>query len=331
MKLFITGATGGIGREICKFFIEKNYEIIANGRKQKIGNELIAMGCEFIKGDMCEINFAQNFENIDYIIHAGALSSPWGKKSDFINSNVIATEKIIEAAKIAKIKGMIFISSPSVYSCEKELLNITSDFEYAKQPLNYYSLTKIMAEKIVRQNVSNDFKAIILRPRAVICKNDNVLLPRFLRLIKKGNFPLFNNGAALVEPTDIKDVCNAIYLALNKIDKLNGEDFNISGGKSMPLKIMIENLAYSMNLKVNFFNINYKIARFFVIILETICKLIPNRPEPILTKYTLSALSFSQTFNLEKSEKLLGFSPQYDAFEFANEIANKLVCKNGKN
>lgn len=331
MRIFITGASGGLGRGLCKYFIENGFEIIANGRNQIIGEKLKSIGCDFINGDICETDFAPYFENIDYIIHAAAISSPWGLKKDFINTNVNATEKIIIAAKQAKVKGMIFISSPSIYSSEKDQLNIDCKTEFTKMPLNDYAASKIMAEDIIKQHINKNFKAIIIRPRAIICENDNVLLPRFLRIINKGFFPLFNKGKTLIEPTDIRDIFHAIDCAIKNIDKLNGQDFNISSGKAIELKSMILMLATAMKKPVKFIEIDYKIARKIVFIIEQICNILPNKPEPPITKYSLAALTFSQTFNLEKAKNLLGYIPQYDAFESAVEIAKNIGLNNGKN
>lgn len=329
MKILISGATGGLGQELVNHALSFGYEVFAIGRNEKIGHELTQKGAKFIKCDICNFNWNDIVKNIDFVIHAAALSSPWGRPKDFIDININATQNLLNASKENNVKAFVFISSPSVYAREIAQIGLKETDEIAQNPMNEYARTKGLAEEIVQAQNADKFKTIIIRPRAIIGQNDNVLLPRFMRLIEKGRFPLFNDGNALIEPTDVKDVANAVFLAIKKYKTIGGEVFNISGGKAMPLKNMIEIIADNMGKKIKFININYGFARFMVRKLAWICTKLPNYPEPILTPYSLAALSFSQTFDLTKARKMLEYIPQYDAFESAANIAKNL--KNAKN
>ncbi len=321
MKILVTGATGGLGLALVEKLRSENHEIIALGRDENRGALLKGLGAEFIAQDIVKIDdFAPFLTGVDIIIHAAALSSPWGKSEDFIAINFDTTRNLYEAAKATKTKAFIFISSPSIYSGPFERLNIDENSKIHESNLNHYAYTKLMAERYLANNKS-EVSTIILRPRAIIGPNDTVLLPRFLRLIGRGKFPLFNGGEALIELTDVRDVANAINLCVKNYSKLNDESFNISGGKSMKLRDLITMLAGAMNRNVKFTHINFKIAAPLIKILEFVCERLPNSPEPILTHYGLCALSFSQTFDLARAQKILGFLPQYDAFNSAKEIA----------
>jgi 2-alkyl-3-oxoalkanoate reductase len=323
MKILISGASGGLGRELINGFLARGDEIIAMGRNPIIAQSLKQNGVNFIIHDL-QKNKLPNLEGIDFIIHAAALSSPWGRWRDFYDINFLATKKLYEAAKTAKVKGFVFVSSPSVYAQEFAQLGICEHNPPAKNPMNYYAQTKKLAEEFLLSQKNEYPKTIIIRPRAIIGPNDNVLLPRFLRLIEKGRFPLFNNGDALIEPTDVRDVVAAIILCVEKSETLHREVFNISGGISMPLREMIIQIAGAMKKEIIFKKINYKIARNIVKILEKFCQILPNYPEPPLTPYSLCAISFSQTFDLTKSREILGFVPKYNAFDTANAIAREI-------
>ena len=321
MKILITGATGGLGLALVEKLIGENHEIIACGRNEQRGALLNKLGAEFLSVDLVVIeNFAQILNGVEVIIHAAALSSPWGKRKDFVAINFEATRKLFEAAKAAKVKSFIFISSPSIFCGPFERIGINENSPIYEKHLNHYAITKLMAERYLSKN-SEGISTIIIRPRAIIGPKDTVLLPRFLRLIRGGLFPLFNNGNALIELTDVRDVVNFVCLCVNNYKKLNGEAFNISGGKAMKLKDLIETLAAALNIKVKYKNIDFNFAVPITKFLEFCCAILPNRPEPLLTHYSLCAVSFSQTFNLSHAQNLLGYSPKYDAFNSAKEIA----------
>lgn len=324
MRVLITGATGGLGLALVEKFTAEGFETIALGRNLKAGEKVKAKGAQFIVADLNNFDFAPCLKNIDFVIHAAALSSPWGRYKDFFDINVGATQRLLNSSKENRVRAFIFISSPSVYAREKNQIGLKESDELPAIFMNDYAKTKAIAEKIVQAANADDFKTIIIRPRAIIGPNDNVLLPRFLRLIEKGKFPLFNNGDALIEPSDVRDIANAIYLCVQKYEAIGGEIFNISGGQAMPLRNMIENIANAMNKDVKFINLNYEMVKPIIGMVENICKILPNYPEPPLTQYSLCALSFSQTFDLAKARDKLNYSPQYNAFETAVEIAKNL-------
>ncbi len=324
MRVLITGATGGLGIDLVKKFIAEGFETIGIGRNLKAGEKIKELGAQFVAADLNNFDFATILKNIDIVIHAAALSSPWGRYKDFYEINVGATQKLLKAAKENQVRAFIFISSPSVYAREMNQIGLKESDELPKIFMNDYAKTKAMAEEIVKAQNSDNFKTIIIRPRAIIGPNDNVLLPRFLRLIDKGKFPLFNNGDALIEPSDVRDIANVIHLCAQKYEEIGGEIFNISGAQSMPLRNMIENIANAMKKDVKFINLNYEMVKPFIGAVENICRILPNYPEPSLTKYSLCALSFSQTFDLAKARDKLNYIPQFNAFETAYEIAKNI-------
>lgn len=324
MRVLITGATGGLGIALVEKFIAEGFETIGIGRNLKAGEKVKELGAKFVAADLNNFDFAPILKNIDIVIHAAALSSPWGRYKDIYDINVDATQKLLKAAKENQVRAFIFVSSPSVYAREMDQIGLKESDELPKIFMNDYAKTKAMAEEIVKAQNSDNFKTIIIRPRAIIGPNDNVLLPRFLRLIDKGKFPLFNNGDALIEPSDVRDIANVIHLCAQKYEEIGGEIFNISGAQSMPLRNMIENIANAMKKDVKFINLNYEMVKPIIGMVGNICRILPNYPEPPLTKYSLCALSFSQTFDLAKARDKLNYIPQFNAFETAYEIAKNI-------
>ena len=59
---------------------------------------------------------------------------------------------------------------------------------------------------------------------------------------------------------------------------------------------------------------------------DALCRVLPGRPEPVLTPYTLSTLAWSQTFDLSKARGLLGYEPAHDAVETALTVAPGLAA-----
>jgi nucleoside-diphosphate-sugar epimerase len=175
---------------------------------------------------------------------------------------------------------------------------------------------------------SDDAMACVgLRPRAIVGPDDSVLLPRVLRLVDKGRFPLLRDGQALVELTDARDVAQAALLALADRPETAGQIFNISGGRAMTVRAMIEALGERLDTHVRFTFLPYTLAEAMAHTAEWLCARLPGRPEPPITPYGLAVLAFSQTFDLTKAHNMLGYSPQYDAFATALDVAGSRTCQ----
>ncbi|ESQ78356.1 hypothetical protein AEYBE204_14385 [Asticcacaulis sp. YBE204] len=301
----------------------QGYRVRATGRDMARGARLETLGAEFIAADLCAPGVGQVLvAGMDSVIHTAALSSPWGAKAAFRAINVEATEALLQAAKSEKCQRFVFVSSPSVYARAVDQPDLKESDPVTQRPLNAYAATKIEAERRVAVFAGPDMACVSIRPRAIIGPDDTVLLPRVIRLLRKGRFPLLRGGKVLIELTDVRDVAQALVLAEQRAPLLNGEVVNISGGKALPVRNMIERFSKALNLPVRFVPVPYGPLSVAVAGMEAMCRILPGQPEPPLTVYGLTTLAFSQTFDLSLARERLGYKPCYDAFQSAIEAAS---------
>lgn len=97
MKILVTGATGFVGSGLVKFLSENGLvdpfekskksirvdEILACGRNQTKGARLEKYAhVKFLEFDLTDeysvLSIADNYQNIDIIVHSAALCSEWG-------------------------------------------------------------------------------------------------------------------------------------------------------------------------------------------------------------------------------------------------------------
>lgn len=306
LKIIITGATGGLGRNLLAYLKNKEIQSLNLGRNLEIGKNLPHF-------KFCELSdkksVFQSFENADCVVHCAALSSPWGAYEEFYLHNVKATQNIIEACKYYEIPKIIFISSSSVYFEFRDNLNIKEDF-IPKKFVNYYAKTKFLAEQ---ECLNSSLKSIILRPRGIFGEYDSVLIPRIARLAKKGFLPLVKNKEILCDVTYAQNVAHAIFLALNaNLEEKN--IFNISNNEPLSLKEIYEKVALILNLDIKFKDFSLQNLKFLATLSELGAKL-KFYKEPILTHYALGLMSYSQTLDISKAKEKLNYSPIYSIEE----------------
>ena len=88
-KILVTGATGFLGKYVVQELIEKGYKVLALGRNENEGKKLEKIGAIFCKGDFVEKDKCSSyFQGVDYVVHAGALSTVWGKWESFYSEYI---------------------------------------------------------------------------------------------------------------------------------------------------------------------------------------------------------------------------------------------------
>lgn len=306
-KILITGATGFLGKYVVDIFLENNFEVYALGRNEKKGEELKKCGVNFIKADFQNLDDVDKyFENMDIVIHAGALSDAWGRWEDFYNVNVLGTQNVIKACQNHNVERLIYISSPSVYSEKRDRFNVKEDEYNENNELNFYIKSKILAEKEVEK--AKDLYSVILRPRGLFGVGDTSIIPRILRANAKTGMPIINNGENMVDITYVENVAYAIYLSSIKED-IDKQVFNITNDEPMKFKEILETFLVSIGQYPKYIKLKSETLYNMASVLENTYKAFRISKEPVFTKYTACTLAYSQTLDITKAKTLLGYRP----------------------
>ena len=311
MKVLITGATGFLGKYIVEELKNNGYQVVTFGRNEKIGKALIDSNVEFFKGDIeNKEDLLRAFQGCSAVIHAAALSTVWGKWNNFYKVNVLGTRNIVEICEKQGLK-LVFVSSPSIYAGAKDQLDVKENEAPKDNNLNFYIKSKIMAENIIKNSKLN---YMIIRPRGLFGIGDTSIIPRLLDLNKKMGIPLFADGKQKVDVTCVENVAYALRLALEN-ERYSQQTYNITNDEPIEFKEILTLFFNEMGTEGKYLKWNYRLILILVSILEKVYKLFGIEKEPPLTKYTLYLMRYSQTLNIDKAKKELGYYPQISVLE----------------
>lgn len=314
-RIVVTGATGGLGRVLVPALAALGCEVVATGRREDIGRSLIGPGISFHVADLTHDTLDPLLAGADTVFHLAALSSPWGRRSDFEKTNVTITHRLLKAAQALGCHRFIHTSTPSIYVDRRHRLDLDEDSPLPSHGVNDYARTKLAGERLVRNAASTSMATVVLRPRAIVSPFDTVLLPRLLRAARRGTVVLPAGGQALVELTDARDVVAALLAAYSHAEAVNGQVFNISGGKPLPLAHIASLVFDVLGRPLRVHSINPHLALALGALVETLAWLWPTRPEPPLTRYGAMVATWSQTFDLTAARTRLQWMPQHSPEE----------------
>lgn len=321
MHILLTGATGFLGfRTLEKLIGNPRIEkITATGRTIKPTHHILDPKVNYVLGDLADKQFVQNIvSGVDVIIHAAALSSPWGSYEMFHDANVKSIENLIHFAELNGIKRFIYISTPSMYFNGKDRFNIKESDPLPERFVNQYAHTKRLAEIALERS---DLDFVSLRPRALTGEGDTVIMPRLVRAYDEGRLKIIGSGKNIVDLTAVANVADAILLSIQAPKEALRQHYNITNGEPVELWSKIRMVLAEMNRELTHQKIPYPLVKTIASAMELKSRL-TNKKEPTLTVYGVGTLAKSFTMDISKARELLSYEPKVSTDEAIMEFVH---------
>lgn len=246
-QILVTGGCGFIGSNFIRYQLSKYPELsITNLDKLTYAGNLENLkefeshsGYTFVKGDITDqelVNSLLKSTDFDAVINFAAESHVDRSILDsgpFIQTNIVGTQVLLDAARKQKIKRFIQISTDEVYGSLGPEGLFTEQTPLA--PNSPYSASKAAADLLVRSYVKTfDFPAIITR-----CSNNygpyqfpEKLIPLFIsNAMEDKPLPMYGKGENVRDWIHVRDHCRGIDAALRKGEV--GEVYNFGGNAEM--------------------------------------------------------------------------------------------------
>ncbi len=255
MKILVTGGSGFIGANFIHFILEKypDYQIVNLDKLTYSGNSANTDQWSnderytFIHGDICDASVVQGAMNdVDLVVHFAAESHVDRSvlsAREFVVTNVVGTQVLLDAARGAGIKRFHHISTDEVFG-ELEAGEEPFTEETSYDPRSPYSASKAASDHLVRAYHHTHGLPITISN----CTNNygpyhfpEKLIPLTITNLMEGKkATVYGKGEQVRDWLHVSDHCKAIDLILHEGD--DGETYGVGGDNQPTNKQIVQQI-----------------------------------------------------------------------------------------
>ena len=256
-RILVTGAAGFIGSHVTELLLARGNEVVgfdsfdpyyAPSRKRDNVDEIRSGpgGARFTlaEGDIrdravLDRLFSRGFDGVAHLAGLAGVRASVERPNEYVDVNVTGTLNVLDAARRAKVRNVVFVSTSSVYG---NALPPFSEDDAADRPLAPYAATKRAAEMLCHSyHHLHGLNCTVVRlftaygPR----NRPDMMAYKVLDSIFTGReIPLYGGGDMMRAWTYVEDLARGIVLALDR--PLGFEIVNLGRGHPIQLREFID-------------------------------------------------------------------------------------------
>ena len=249
--MLVTGAAGFIGSHLVDRLLAEGREVVGvdaftsyYSRRTKERNLEDALGHDrfrLVEGDLLDLDLEALLEGVGHVAHLAAepgVRRSWGRNFPrYVARNVVATERLLDAAGTAGNTKVVYASSSSVYGSDP---GYPVDEGHERSPASPYALSKLSAEEVVGlYGRERNVQGTVLRYFTVYGprQRPEMALSRFLfSALRERPVDVFGDGGQRRDMTFVSDAVEATVAALGAPAGV----YNVGGGTRATVDDMIQ-------------------------------------------------------------------------------------------
>jgi nucleoside-diphosphate-sugar epimerase len=248
MKAVVTGAAGFIGSHIAESLLVDGHDVVGldcftdyyarSAKEQNLAPLRDHASFRLVEGRLQDLDLAPVLEGAEQVYHLAAqagVRSSWGRDfAHYTEHNVLASQRLLEAARTAGPPVVVYASSSSVYG-DAPTLPLREDS--VCRPVSPYGVTKLAAEHLaVLYHRCYGLPTVSLRYFTVYGprQRPDMAFHRFFKASQDGDpIHLYGDGRQTRDFTFVSDIVAATRAAA--VSGQHGSVYNIGGGERVEL------------------------------------------------------------------------------------------------
>ena len=260
MKVLVTGATGFIGRRLLDHLLGAGHEVVAAVRRPapELDPERVTV-IEVRLDDRDGLTRA--LAGCDAVVHLAVATGAITERAAY-DVNVVGTEHLLEASRLAGVGRFVFASTISA----------------TRERMGPYGRTKRLAEARV---AASGIPFCTLRPSLVYGGREGLVANLTAYLIGLPIIPVMGDGTVELDPIHVDDVCAAILCALRD-QHLLGNTYDLLGPDRVTFNQFLDRLSTGLGVKRPYLHVPGEIALAMARVLGLVLKRPPITVDNVL-------------------------------------------------
>lgn len=253
MRCVVTGCAGFVGSNLSDALIQRGHEVVGidcftdyyprHAKMANISALLASPGFTLVDADLLEYDLHRLLQGADYLFHEAAqagVRASWGQNfSIYTQNNILATQKLLEAARGSSLRRFVYASSSSIYG---DAVDLPVHEGTIPRPISPYGVSKLAAEHLCHLYwLSFGVPTVALRYFTVYGprQRPDMGFHRFIKALLSGDeIVIYGDGE---QTRDFTFVSDAIAANLACMDApVSGQTFNIGGGSRISVNRVLE-------------------------------------------------------------------------------------------
>lgn len=255
MKCLVTGCAGFIGSHLCDRLTAEGRAVVGidaftdyyapSLKEANLAAFRSRPGFRLVRANLLDLDLGLLLDDVDVVFHLAAQAGvrpSWGRAFEvYTNWNVLATQRLLEAARGRPLGRFVYASSSAVYGRSE----LPMREESPTRPLSPYGVSKLAAEHLCGlYAAAHGVPTIALRYFTVFGprQRPDMAFHRFIRALRAGRpIPVFGDGRQTRDFTFVADIVDATCRAADA-PVAPGEVVNVAGGSRIGLREAIREL-----------------------------------------------------------------------------------------
>ena len=306
--ILVTGATGHIGNVLVRKLLDRGEKVRALIWRGEDTTPLKNLDVEQVVGDVLDpASLEHAMHGVETVYHlAGIISILPGRNPLVWRVNVEGTRNVLEAARHASIRRLLYTSSihAIAHAPHGVAMDETLGFDQ-NNPYGEYDRSKATASLEVQKAAARDLDAVIVCPTGVIGPYDfrGSEMGEVIRSATEARTMLYVEGA--YDFVDVRDVADGMIAAVKRGRR--GESYILSGHK-LSVRYMLETVREVTGKAFASVKIPFSLA-------ELAARYTPwyyqrTQAKPRFTPYSLQVLQSNANISYKKALTELGYKPR---------------------
>lgn len=216
--MFVTGASGFLGRHVVRLLRERGDEVRALVRDPR--RLEVDAGVTVVRGDLGDNTaIAEGIRGADAVVHAAAvyeIGVGRSRRREMYEANVVGTQRVLGTARDLGVPKIVHISTVAVFGNTQGLVVDESYARPNRSFTSYYEETKVRAHEIARAVAEEGAPVVIVQPGQLYGPGDSSGFGVLLRAFARRRLPLVPFADLGLTMSHVEDVAAGVVLAIDR-------------------------------------------------------------------------------------------------------------------